>query len=319
MPRSDVQGTIGVMDRDEINRDLAVRLVAEQFPQWADLPVEPVSLNGWDNTTFRLGNELSIRLPNGEGYAAAVKTEQRWLPVLAPQVSVAIPQPVAMGQPGAGYPWFWSIYRWLPGTPASVAPIADMGQFATQLAGFLNALYTADTSEGPAAGPASAHRGGPLSHFDDEEIPEAIDLLADRYDSHAVAQLWQSALSSEWERPPVWMHGDLTGSNILVTEGALSAVIDFGCAAIGDPACDLTMAWTFFAGSTTELFRRELAFDSDTWARARGWALWKALVTILRAEHTNRDEYADARRLGWTYNPYEVIDRVLVDHRSGAN
>lgn len=307
------------MDRDEINLDLAARLVAEQFPQWADLPVEPVSLNGWDNTTFRLGDELSIRLPNGEGYAAAVKTEQRWLPVLAPQLPVAIPQPVAMGQPGSGYPWTWSIYRWLLGTPASAAPIADMGRFATQLAGFLNALYTADTSDGPAAGPASAHRGGTLAHFDDEEIPEAIDLLAVRYDSHAVERVWQAALSSEWERPPVWMHGDLTGSNLLVIDGALSAVIDFGCAAVGDPSCDLTMAWTFFEENSTERFRHELALDRDTWSRARGWALWKALVTILRAKHTNRDEYADARRLGWRYDPYEVIDRVLVDHRSGAN
>jgi aminoglycoside phosphotransferase (APT) family kinase protein len=304
------------VERDEINADLAAALVAEQFPQWADLPVVPVSLNGWDNTTFRLGDQLSIRLPNGEGYAAAVEKEHRWLPVLAPQLPVPIPQPVAIGRPGHGYPWSWSIYRWLPGTPASEAPIADVGRFATQLAGFLNGLSAADASDGPAAGPGSAHRGGPLSHYDDGDIPEAIHLLADRYDTNAVERVWQSALSSQWERPPVWVHGDLTGSNLLVTDGALSAVIDFGCAAIGDPACDLTMAWTFFTRDSTEQFQRGLGYDRDTWARARGWALWKSLVTILRAKGNNRDEYADARRFGWRHDPYEVIDRVLADHSS---
>jgi aminoglycoside phosphotransferase (APT) family kinase protein len=304
------------MDRHEINVDLAARLVAEQFPHWADLPVTPVALNGWDNTTFRLGDELSVRLPNGEGYAAAVETEHRWLPVLAPQVPVPIPQPVAMGRPGSGYPWSWSIYRWLAGTPASEAAIADLAGFAHQLAEFLNALYAADTREGPAPGPGNGYRGGPLSHYDDEEVPEAIQLLADRYDTSALRRVWRSALSSEWEHPPVWIHGDLTGSNLLVGDGALSAVIDFGCAAIGDPACDLTMAWTFFAANSTERFHRGLAFDRETWARARGWALWKCLVTILRAKSNNRDEYADARRLGWRYDPYEVIDRVLAEHQA---
>jgi aminoglycoside phosphotransferase (APT) family kinase protein len=233
------------MDRHEINVELAARLVAEQFPHWADLPVTPVALNGWDNTTFRLGDELSIRLPNGKGYAAAVETEHRWLPVLDPQVPLPIPQPVAMGRPGSGYPWSWSIYRWLAGTPASQASVSDLTRFAHQLAEFLNALYAADTCEGPGPGPGNGYRGGPLSHYDDEEIPEAIQLLADRYDTGALRRVWRSALSSEWEHPPVWIHGDLTGSNLLVADGALSAVIDFGCAAIGDPACDLTMAWTF--------------------------------------------------------------------------
>lgn len=308
------------MDRDEITAELASELVAEQFPQWAGLPVVEVPLNGWDNTTFRLGDELSIRLPSGEGYATAVSKEHRWLPVLAPQLPVSIPQPVAMGRPGGRYPWPWSIYRWLPGTPASQARIPNFDRFATQLAGFLNALHAADISDAPAAGPGSAHRGGPLSYYDDEEIPAALDLLADRYNTDTLKQAWLAALSSQWQPPPVWMHGDFSGSNLLVTEdGELSAVIDFGCAGVGDPACDLTIAWTFFPENSAEQFRTGVALDKNTWARARGWALWKAFVTILRAKKNDRDEYADARRFGWRQNPYEVIDRVLADHANSAN
>lgn len=303
------------MERDEITAELAARLVAEQFPEWADLPVTPVALNGWDNTTFRLGDELAIRLPNGEGYAAAVEKEHRWLPALAPELPLPIPQPVAMARPGSGYPWLWSINRWLDGQPASVGRIADLSTFAAQLAGFLTALYAIDGVDGPPAGSHSAHRGGPLASFDDEEIPEAIELLAGRIDGDAVGEVWRTALSSRWERPPVWVHGDVVGSNLLVDDGALSAVIDFGCSAVGDPACDLVMAWTFFAGDSLDRFRLGLPLDEATWARGRGWALWKALVTIRRARHNGRDENADARRFGWRYDPYVVIEHVLADSR----
>jgi len=303
------------MRRDEITADLAGRLVAVQFPEWADLPVTPVALNGWDNTTFRLGDELAIRLPSGEGYAAAVEKEHRWLPALAPALPLPIPQPVARGRPGSRYPWPWSINRWLVGEPASLGQIADLPTFAADLADFLTALYAIDAVDGPPAGAHSAHRGGPLAHFDDEEVPEAIQLLADRVDVDAVSDVWRTALSSSWVRSPVWVHGDVVGSNLLVVDGVLSAVIDFGCSAVGDPACDLVMAWTFFSGDSSEQFRHHLSLDEATWARGRGWALWKALVTILRAKQNGRDENADARRFGWRHNPYEVIEHVLADHR----
>ena len=271
----------------------------------------PVSLNGWDNTTFRLGDNLSIRLPSGEGYAGAVAKEQRWLPELGPQLPLPIPQPVTVGRPGGGYPWSWSIYRWLQGTPASLAEIADLGRFAADLADFLTALYAIDASSGPPAGPDSAYRGCPLTHYDDEEIPAAIKLLPDRIDRGRVRAGWQRALSSRWQQPPVWMHGDLVGSNLLVVNGSLSAVIDFGCAAVGDPACDLAIAWTFFDEASRQQFVRRLPLDEETWNRGRGWALWKALITIRRAREKDGDEYADARRFGWRFDPYQVVDLVL--------
>ena len=176
---ADERAPHGRMNRDQITAEVAARLVAEQFPQWAELPVHAGGLNGWDNTTFRLGDELSIRLPSGAGYATAVDKEQRWLPLLAPQLPLPIPVPVAVGRPGRDYPWQWSIYRWLDGSPSSVGRIADPNAFAVDLAGFLTALYAIDAVDGPPAGPHSAHRGGPLGHFDDEEIPAALDLLAD--------------------------------------------------------------------------------------------------------------------------------------------
>lgn len=162
------------MHRDEITVDVAARLVAGQFPQWADLAVTPVALNGWDNTTFRLGEGLLVRLPSGDGYAAAVEKEQRWLPMLAGRLTLPIPAPVALGRPGSGYPWPWSIYRWIDGEPASVGRIADLTHFAADLAGFLTGLQSIDATDGPPPGQHSAHRGGPLAYFDDEEIPEAI-------------------------------------------------------------------------------------------------------------------------------------------------
>lgn len=306
------------VQRDDITEEVAARLVAEQFPQWAGLPVVPVALNGWDNTTFRLGNRLLIRLPSGEGYASAVEKEQRWLPMLAGQLPLPIPAPVAMGRPGSSFPWPWSIYRWLEGDPASVGQVADLSEFATDLAGFLIALQSIDAADGPPPGGHSAHRGGRLSFFDDEEIPESIQLLADVVDPGALTDVWQAALSSSWEQSPVWLHGDVVGSNLLVADGRLSGVIDFGCSAVGDPACDLVMAWTFFAGESSAAFRNSLHLDEATWARARGWALWKAIITILRAKKQGRDDHTDAARFGWRYTPLQVIEFVVADHDSSA-
>jgi aminoglycoside phosphotransferase (APT) family kinase protein len=307
------------MRRDEITVDVAGRLVAEQFPQWAGLPIAPVELNGWDNTTFRLGDGLLVRLPSGDGYAAAVEKEHRWLPMLAGHLPLPIPAPVGKGRPGSGYPWPWSIYRWIDGEPASVGRITDLTGFAGDLAAFLSALYAIDPVDGPPPGEHSAHRGGPLAHFDDEEIPESIQLLAAGIDPGAMTEVWQTALASTWEHAPVWVHGDVVGSNLLVADGALSGVIDFGCAAVGDPACDLVMAWTFFDGDSAEQFRSGLSLDEATWARARGWALWKALVTVLRSKKQNRDAAADAGRFGWRYPPQQVIERVLADHRGATS
>jgi aminoglycoside phosphotransferase (APT) family kinase protein len=301
------------MEKDAITPALAARLVATQFPRWADLPVAPVALDGWDNTTFRLGDELCIRLPSADGYVAQVDKEHRWLPTLARQLPLPIPEPVAMGRPGGGFPRLWSIYRWIEGHPATVSGIANLTVFAADLAGFLAALYAIDASGGPAPGTHNFFRGGRVETYD-AESRRSIELLADEIDAKAATEVWEAALASTWDSSPVWVHGDVAPSNLLVAEGRLRAVIDFGCAAVGDPACDLVVAWTFLEGESAQVFRSALPVDNTTWARGRGWALWKALITRAYEKEGLVDATAAARRFGWRIGAREVVEAVLTDH-----
>jgi len=304
---------ITAMHRDTITADIAARLVAGQFPQWASLPVVPVKINGWDNTTFRLGDELSIRLPSADEYAAQVGKEHHWLPVLAPHLPLPIPEPVAMGCPTDEFPRPWSVYRWLAGEPASADQVTDLARFAASLTGFLAALQAIDASDGPPAGEHNFFRGGPLATYD-EQTRQLIRQRADDIDASAATRVWDAAMASTWERAPVWVHGDVTGSNLLVTDGALRAVIDFGGVAVGDPACDLVMEWTFFTGDSAAVFRRGLDLDEATWARGRGWALWKALLMIGEEKEGRSDADDAARRFGWRHSPRQIVDLVIADH-----
>jgi aminoglycoside phosphotransferase (APT) family kinase protein len=231
------------MKKADVVQGVVACLVTRQFPQWAGLAISAVELDGWDNTTFRLGDNMSVRLPSDEAYVAQVDKEHRWLPVLAEHLPLTIPQPVARGVPGCGYPRPWSIYRWLEGDHATIERVADLTQFAITLAKFLAALYSVDPTGGPPAGRHSFYRGGPLSTYD-TETRAAIDELADEIDTEGATQVWEAALSATWEGPLVWVHGDVAPSNLLVVDGRLSALIDFGCSAVGDPACDTVIAWT---------------------------------------------------------------------------
>lgn len=273
--------------------DTVSRLVASQFPQWADLPVREVSLQGWDNRTFRLGDEFSVRLPSAAGYVPQIDKEHRWLPRLAPCLPLPIPAPLAKGQPAEGYPWQWSIYRWLPGDPAATAQIPDLARFASDLAGFLGALYRIDPGDGPIAGPHSFYRGGPLSAYD-AETRRAIATLRDEINTDAATRIWEEALCAEWHGPPVWVHGDVAVANLLVQDGRLNAVIDFGSSAVGDPACDTVIAWTYLTGNARQTFRHELPVEQSAWTRGRGWALWKALILIAGTDPIKAN---DARRV----------------------
>ncbi|MDQ6422243.1 aminoglycoside phosphotransferase family protein [Paenibacillus sp. LHD-117] len=279
----------------EINVALVSRLIAEQFPEWAHLPVKPVELSGWDNRTFCLGPDMSVRLPSAEGYAAQVEKEQQWLPRLARHLPLPIPAPLAKGAPSREYPWHWSVYRWIDGENASIDRIDDLNEFAEQLSRFLNALQMIDTSGGPPPGLHNFYRGGSVSVYD-EQTRNAITALRDQIDTEAATAVWETAIQTTWNRPPVWVHGDVHPTNMLVKEGRLSAVIDFGCSAVGDPACDLTIAWTFFAKESRAIFRAGLKLDDHTWSRARGWALWKALITIADPANANPIKIKEARR-----------------------
>jgi aminoglycoside phosphotransferase (APT) family kinase protein len=261
----------------EIDSALVRALVAEQFPQWADLPVRPVEPGGWDNRTFHLGEDLLARLPSAAHYAEQAAKEQAWLPRLALHLPLPIPTPVAAGGPGQGFPWTWSVYRWIPGESAKAAPPGDPVRLARDLAAFLAALHRIDPAEGPPPGPHNFFRGGPVATYDGQ-TRKALDTLRSRIDAAAAARVWDAALAAEWRGPPVWVHGDVSPGNLLLRDGRLAAVIDFGCCGTGDPACDLAIAWTTFSGDSREGFRAALPLDDACWARARGWALWKALI-----------------------------------------
>ncbi len=295
-------------DNADIDASLVRRLVATQFPQWAELPVTPVANGGWDHRTFHLGEHMTVRLPSAAAYSQQVEKEQRWLPRLAPFLPLAIPCSLAMGQPAEGYPWPWSVYRWIEGETATIERIDDLCYFAGALAGFLVALQRIDASGGPKAGPHNFYRGGTLSVYD-AQARQAIVALDGAINADAVTAVWDAALASEWEHPDFWVHGDISVGNLLVKDGRLCAVIDFGSSGVGDPACDLVIAWRFLRDESRGVFRAALPLDRGTWARARGWALWKALIVAARLPDTNPLDVDESRR---------VIDEVLADHDSAS-
>ncbi|PHV10090.1 aminoglycoside phosphotransferase family protein [Chitinimonas sp. BJB300] len=272
-----------------IDVDLVRQLIASQFPQWAGLPISPVVESGWDNRTFHLGNGMLVRLPSAKAYSLQVEREQYWLPLLAPRLPQPIPAPLAMGEPSFGYPWRWSVYRWIEGEPVLYDCMEDLPCFASDLGRFLAALHSIDPAGGPPSGLHNFYRGGSLRAYD-AEARKAISMLATRLDVGTATLVWDTALASKWDRPPVWVHGDIAVGNLLVKEGKLSAVIDFGQLCIGDPACDLAIAWTLFDSRSREVFRSVLPLDAGTWDRGRAWALWKALVVAADLVETNAVE-----------------------------
>ena len=239
---------------------------------------------------------MTVRLPSAECYSEQIEKEQRWLPWLAPQLPLAVPVPLALGQPGAGYPWRWSIHRWIEGETVSSASNIDLESLARELARFLATLQSLDATNGPVPGPHNFHRGGVLSVYD-EQTRRAIELLAKEIDATRANEIWDAALATSWDRAPVWIHGDVAASNLLLKDGQLHAVIDFGCCAVGDPACDLVAAWTIFDASSFQIFREGLQLDAATWQRARGWALWKALITLLDERQTHAPTADSTRTL----------------------
>jgi aminoglycoside phosphotransferase (APT) family kinase protein len=292
-----------------IDISLVSRLIAAQFPRWADLPIRPVEFGGWDNRTFHLGDHMMVRLPSAAKYAQQAEKEHRWLPKLAPLLPLPIPVPLAMGVPADVYPWHWSVYRWLEGENAAIERIADLRRFAVTLAQFLVALQRIDAVGGPLPGPHNFFRGGPLTVYDGE-VRQAIAVLDGKIDAGAAIAVWKAALAATRRSSPVWFHGDVSAGNLLIKKGRLSAVIDFGCSGVGDPACDLSITWTFFQGEGREAFRAALPVDNAAWARGRGWTLWKALIKLAEFPGTNFHEE--------TRKPRQIIDDVLADHKHAA-
>lgn len=263
----------------KITTDIVKLLICSQFPQWKDYEIRPVSFQGWDNRTFHLGDTMLVRLPSNERYTSQTEKEQKWLPVLRDKLPFQIPELIAKGKPDKTFQYHWGIYKWIEGEIAGIELINDLNKFAKDLAYFLTQLYKVEASNAPLAGQHCFYRGAPLLTYD-TETKRAIKNLANFIDSESATEIWNNAAKTVWDKSPVWFHGDFAASNLLVNNGKLSAVIDFGCCGAGDPSCDLAIAWTFLRGEAREIFKSELGLDEAAWHRGRAWALWKALITI---------------------------------------
>ena len=267
------------MHADEVDTDVELvrRLLVGQFPHWAELAIEPVVSYGTDHDIYRLGDELAARLPRIAWATDQAAKEAEWLPRLAPQLPLAVPVQLARGYPAEGYPYEWSVYEWLPGENANDT-IDDLDQAAIDLAAFVRALRHVDTAD---AHPRSrGSRGAPLVEVD-EQVRRSIAELGDRVDGSATLRSWEESIgAAEWNGEEVWVHGDLLPGNLLVVDGRLSAVIDFGGLNVGDPACDLQPAWNVFAGGSRARYRAELQVDDASWLRGRGWALCQAVSAL---------------------------------------
>ncbi len=270
------------MHADEVPTDASLvrRLIENQFPEWATLPIERVDLAGTENVLYRLGDDLVVRLPRTAGSGPTLEKERRWLPRLAPHLPLAIPGPVARGLPAEGYPFDWVVNTWLPGERATPERIGDPRRFTADLAGFLTALQGIETTGAPAPGDHNGFRGEPLSRRD-ADTRAAIATLGDSIEGERVVAVWEQAVQAPpWGSAAVWIHGDLDRQNMLVTAGRLSGVIDFGTLAVGDPACDVMVVWKLLSPELRGVFRDTLAIDDATWARSRGWAASQAVIAL---------------------------------------
>lgn len=299
------------MHADEVHTDTALvrALLAAQFPQWAQLPIDPVPSSGTDHALYRLGDHRVVRLPRIHWAVEQVAKEQRWLSSLAPHLPLPIPLPIGLGKPDLGYPWQWSVYRWLDGEAVTPVRVPELASAAIDLGQFIAALHRIDAVGGPPPGAHNSKRGESLA-VRDRETRQAIAVLQDEIDGAAATAAWEAALRAPaWPGPPVWVHGDLTASNLLARNGRLSAVIDFGCLGVADPAVDMMIAWELLA-PVSAAFRAALAVDDATWARGRGWALTTALVALPYYRDTNPTLVASAR---------QRIDAVLADQALQAS
>ncbi|MDA1191815.1 MAG: aminoglycoside phosphotransferase family protein [Candidatus Poribacteria bacterium] len=295
-------------DEVETNPALVRRLVAAQFPQWKNLPIEQVESVGTDNALYRIGGEMVARLPRKPSATGQLEKEHRWLPKLAPRLPLDVPIPLEKGEPNSEYPWGWSIYRWLEGKTATMSHIADPHEMARDLALFIAAMQQIDPTDGPPPGAHNFGRGAPLATKDAQTRNALADLEPlHMIDTKAALAAWEIDRDAPvWKDAPVWVHGDLQWVNLLAVGGRLSAVIDFGGLGVGDPAVDVMPAWSLFDAEARETFRAALNVDDATWARGRGWALSFGLIALPYYHVTNPILAGIARH---------AIKQVLSDHQ----
>ena len=258
------------MHDDEVDTDceLVRRLLATQHPQWADLPIERVQSAGTDNAMYRLGDELAVRMPRIHWAIDTIAKERRWLPVLAPHLPLAVPLPVAPGDPDDDFPYPWSVVQWVPGDTATLELLDDPVQVARDLAAFVLALRAVDPSNGP------QHRRGRPVRLQDKSVRASVAGLRGEVDGDAILEAWQRVLETpDYEGPPVWSHGDLSYLNLLARDRQLCGVIDWGTCGVGDPAIDTIVAWSLLPADARDVYREALGVDDAIWERGKGWVL----------------------------------------------
>ena len=279
-----------------IDDDLVRRLIAGRFPQWAGLAVERWPSGGTVNAMYRLGDDMAVRLPLVRGGAEDVAMEQEWLPRLAPLLPTRIPEVLGAGEPAHGYPWPWSVYRWLAGEHPVAGALSEPMLLAEDLAAFVAAMRSITLPAAP-----GAHRGGPLTSLDAETraaIKELREIPQEDVDCDAATAVWEEALRAPGpDGPPVWLHADLMPGNLLVDGGRLVSVIDFGCTGLGDPACDLFPAWNLLPPDARDVFREAVGVDDETWVRGRGRTLSQALSALPYYRVTNPAMAHNARHV----------------------
>ncbi len=282
--------------RHSIDDDLVGRLIAGQFPEWAGLAVERFASGGTVNAMFRLGDDMVVRLPLRKSGADDVLLEHEWLPRLAPHLPTPVPEVLGDGEPAEGYPWPWSVYRWLPGENPEAGALTEPVLLAEDLAEFVAAMRSITLPGAP-----QAHRGGPLASQDAETraaIEELRGIAQEGVDCDGATAVWEEALRAPGrDSPPVWLHADLMPGNLLVYGGRLTAVIDFGCLGVGDPACDLFPAWNLLPSIAREVFREALSVDDATWTRGRARTLSQALIALPYYRQTNPAMARNARHV----------------------
>jgi aminoglycoside phosphotransferase (APT) family kinase protein len=271
----------------DIAPELVTSLLTRQFPDLADLPIAKLTSAGTENTIFRLGDALALRLPRVASAASQATRETRWLPQIAPHLPLATPEPVALGEPSEDYPWHWTVCRWLEGENAFLQPVADLRDAAKRLAQFVRALQTTPISGYPSLVAVTSGRGVDLIHRD-AATRAAIARCEGLADTKPLAEIWDQALTLPvWQRAPVWLHGDLHVGNLLAENGQITGVIDWGSLGMGDPACDLMPAWSMLDRESRALFRDEVNVDDATWMRGRAWAVSVAAIALPYYIETN--------------------------------
>lgn len=282
-------------DEIPINDAFVARLISEQAPQWADLPLRRIASSGTDNAIFRLGARLLVRVPRRPSAAALLSKELDWLPHLH-GLPLEVPVLRFKGCAGLGLASDFGILDWMEGQTASPENVGDWQDAARALAGFLKALHLKDTTGAPPAGFSNSRRGIALRDLTGVMLP-AIDIVADEINAQGARALWDKACAAAFSQPPVWLHGDLKADNLIVRNGLLKGVIDWGLSAVGDPAADYATAWLWIDPSARDGFREHLNIDDNDWLRARGWALYFAVIALSYYRGGRNEELCSQSRL----------------------